>query len=493
MAQGQQVRGRRECAAGVVVLDHRDRQVDARRGPAAQHEPGARAVEQPRQAGHAVPVLRGVLDAAEQHDGVHVLLAHHLHERDLAVRVAEGRADHDQPVLGRGLLLHTEDDAVVERRGDVAEQHGDDLRAAAGQGAGVRVDHVVEVLDRPHDLRAGRRGHRVVAGDDPGHGRHRHPGPGRDVADRRRALRAGRRGALRPAGSGAAGVAGTAGTAEGALRGLRTAVPWSSRHPQRIRLPCGFHYSGAVPGAHSAACRAATVATVRTPGRVPDLLVEDLDLGEASIAGGVDQAADRARRRSRRRRRSHGPGACRRGAAGPSRTPGRRGCAPRPRPGRSRRPAAGPTTRDRCRPRPRPGRPGTARRGPAPGRAWRPRRGRRRTWGAAARSPAGRRARRRTAPARRGRRRPWPGPRAGPASPRGRRRPPGPGRRCRCRPPPRSRGGCRRGPRLAPPGSRRSGSRRGTARSPPGRPRGRSARPSRRRPPGRGHATGRCP
>ena len=101
-------------------------------------------------------------------------------------------------------------------------------------------------------------------------------------------------------------------------------------------------------------------------GRVPDVLVEDLDLHESGVPRGQQPRSSPARSRSRRRRDGRGRAGYPPGSGPSSRTTGRWPCGRGP--ARPARPAAGPTRRGSCPPPRPPSRPGTA----GPGRARRP-------------------------------------------------------------------------------------------------------------------------
>lgn len=189
VAGREQMAGDRACPGLVVELDDERRDVGIRRGPPAQDEPRAGRGERLRVVRDALPVGVVLDDPADQDHQSRPLLAHQLDELQLAPRVTARGADQTEPAAGGGLRLHALGDLGVEGTGDLAQDDGDHLAAAADQGAGVRVGDVVEVAGGAQHPGPGGRGHRVVAAEDARDRGHGHSGPLGHLADRDPPLR----------------------------------------------------------------------------------------------------------------------------------------------------------------------------------------------------------------------------------------------------------------------------------------------------------------
>ena len=81
------------------------------------------------------------------------------------------------------LALHAVRHVRERRPGDVLEHERQRGRADPRDRLGARVGHVVQLADRPHHARAGRRAHRVLPAEHPRHRRRGHPRAGRHVPD----------------------------------------------------------------------------------------------------------------------------------------------------------------------------------------------------------------------------------------------------------------------------------------------------------------------
>lgn len=167
----------------VVELDDERGDVGVGGGPAAQHQAGSGGGEGLRVVRDALTVGVVLDDSADQDDQPGALLPHELHELQLALRVPAGGPDQAEPAVGGRLRLDAFGDLGVERAGDLAQDDGDRLAAAADEGPGVGVGDVVEGAGGAQHPGAGGLRNRVVAAEHPGDRGHGHARAFRHLTD----------------------------------------------------------------------------------------------------------------------------------------------------------------------------------------------------------------------------------------------------------------------------------------------------------------------
>jgi hypothetical protein len=175
--------GAGQVAALLVAGHHR---VTGQLVPADHGDPAAGALERAQlgveQAGEAHVVVAG----PGQHDRRDLLGPQEVDVGQLPVGVAVAVADDAEPAVLGGHSLQASGDLREVRVGHVMHDHADRDPVRAGQPLGMRVRHVMQLLDRAYHAVAQVVGDRLGAAvDHAGRGGRGHSRPPRDVGQRR--------------------------------------------------------------------------------------------------------------------------------------------------------------------------------------------------------------------------------------------------------------------------------------------------------------------